>query len=133
VPRPASLQGGEQQRIQYNQMFNGRSLQQPGASVPGALPSGIDRGVRMTMNSHGVGMMTGLNRGTHGTRPGVPRLGSPGMLNMPSGNMSPNNGQGMRNTVAVHPGAIPGPGNVMLRPRNQMQVLRVSITFFIPH
>lgn len=111
-------------------MFNGRSLQQPGVSVPGVLPSGVDRGVRMMSNSHGMGMMAGLNRGTHGTRPGFPRLGSPGMLNMASsGNMSPNNGQGLQSPVTVHPGAVPGPGNAMLRPRDPMQMIRVIISF----
>ncbi|KAK3164611.1 hypothetical protein QOZ80_1AG0021830 [Eleusine coracana subsp. coracana] len=96
-----------------------RSLQQSGLSVPGVLPSGVDRGVRR------MGMMPGLNRGTHGTRPGFPRLGSPGMLNMvSSGNLPPSNGQGLQNNVTVHPGAIPGPGNAMLRPRDPMQMLR---------
>ncbi|XP_062213704.1 chromatin modification-related protein EAF1 B-like isoform X2 [Phragmites australis] len=127
VPRLTSLQGDEQQRMQYNQMLNGRSLQQPGVSIPGVLPSGVDRGVRMMHGAHGMGMMTGPNRGTPVTRPVFPRLGSPGMLNViSSGNMSPNNGQGMQNTVNVHPGAIPGPGNTMLRSRDPMQMLQIS-------
>uniref|UniRef100_A0A0E0LRU8 Myb-like domain-containing protein n=1 Tax=Oryza punctata TaxID=4537 RepID=A0A0E0LRU8_ORYPU len=124
MPRPTSLQGDEQQRIQYNQMLSSRSLQQPGVPVPGA-PAGVDRGVRMISGAHGMGMMTGLNRGTPVTRPPFPRLGSSGMLNMVSpGNMLPNNGQGMQNTVNVHPGTIPGHGNTMLRPRDPMQMLR---------
>ncbi|EEC82989.1 hypothetical protein OsI_28025 [Oryza sativa Indica Group] len=124
MPRPTSLQGDEQQRIQYNQMLNSRSLQQPGVPVPGA-PAGVDRGVRMMPGAHGMGVMTGLNRGTPVTRPPFPRLGSSGMLNMVSpGNMLPNNGQGMQNTVNVHPGTIPGHGNIMLRPRDPMQMLR---------
>jgi hypothetical protein len=123
VPRPTSIQGDEQSRIHYNnQMVNGRNLQQPGVPVPGVLPSGIDRGARMMPPTHGVGIMNGLNRGTPVTRPGFPRLGSPG-------NMSPNNGQGLKNTVNVHPGAIPGPGSTMLRPRDPMQMLRVSTQF----
>ncbi|OQU87040.1 hypothetical protein SORBI_3003G196300 [Sorghum bicolor] len=117
VPRPTSIQGDEQSRIHYNQMVNGRNLQQPGVPVPGVLPPGVDRGARMMPPAHGVGIMTGLNRGTPVTRPGFPRLGSPG-------NMSPNNGQGLKNTVNVHPGAIPGPGSTMLRPRDPMQMLR---------
>ncbi|KAK8452987.1 hypothetical protein SEVIR_5G210200v4 [Setaria viridis] len=122
VPRPTLLQGDEQSRIHYSQMVNGRNLQQPG--VPGVLPSGVDRGARMMPPAHGAGIMTGLNRGTP-TRPGFPRVGSPGMANVvPHGNMSPNNGQGLQNTVNVHPGAIPGPGNTMLRPRDPMQMLR---------
>ncbi len=129
MPRPTSLQGDEQQRIQYNQMLNSRSLQQPGVPVPGA-PAGVDRGVRMMPGAHGMGVMTGLNRGTPVTRPPFPRLGSSGMLNMVSpGNMLPNNGQGMQNTVNVHPGTIPGHGNTMLRPRDPMQMLRVNISF----
>ncbi|XP_062203024.1 chromatin modification-related protein EAF1 B-like isoform X2 [Phragmites australis] len=85
VPNPNSLQ--------YNQMLNGRSLQQRGVSVPGVLPSGVDRGVQMMPGAHAMGMMSGLNRG-------------------------------MQNTVNVHPGAIPVPGNTMLRPRDPMQMLR---------
>ncbi|KAL5219751.1 hypothetical protein ABZP36_024464 [Zizania latifolia] len=127
MPRPTPFQGDEQQRIQYNQMLNSRSLQQPGVSVSGALPAGVDRGVRMMPGAHGMGMMTatGLNRGTPVARPGFTRLGSSGMLNMVSpGNMLPNNGQGMQSTVNVHPGNIPGHGNTMLRPRDPMQMLR---------
>ncbi|KAL6615442.1 hypothetical protein ACP70R_037712 [Stipagrostis hirtigluma subsp. patula] len=125
VPRTTSLLGDDQTRIQYNPMLNGRSLQQPGVSVPGVVPSGVDRGVRMMPGSHGMGVMTGLNRGPPVTRPGFPRLGSPGMLSVvSSGNMSPNNGQGMQNAVNVHPGAIAGPGNTILRPRDPMQMLR---------
>lgn len=125
VPRPTSLPGDEPSRIHYNQMVNGRNLQQPGVPVPGVLPSGVDRGARMMPPAHAVGVMTGLNRGTPVTRPGFPRLGSPGMANVVSpGNMSPTNGQGLQNTINVHPGAIPGPGNTMLRPRDPMQLLR---------
>ncbi|KAL6881980.1 hypothetical protein ACP4OV_011452 [Aristida adscensionis] len=125
VPRTGSLPADDQTRIQYNHMLNGRNHQQPGVSVPGALTSGVDRGVRVMPGSHGMGMMTGLNRGPPVSRPGFPRLGSPGMLNMvSSGNMSPNNGQVMQNAVNVHPGAIAGPGGTMLRPRDPMQMLR---------
>jgi hypothetical protein len=100
-------------------MVNGRNLQQPGVPVPGVLPSGVDRGARMMPPAHGVGIMAGLNRGTPITRPGFPRLGS-------LGNMSPTDGQGLKNTVNVHPGAILGPGSTMLRPRDPMQMFRVS-------
>ncbi|CAL5049927.1 unnamed protein product [Urochloa decumbens] len=125
VPRPTSVQGDEQSRIHYGQMVNGRNLQQPGVPVPGVLPSGVDRGIRMMPPAHGVGIMTGLNRGTPVSRPGFARVGSPGMPNVvPHGNMSPNNGQGLQNTVNVHPGSIPGPGNAILRPRDPMQMLR---------
>ncbi|CAM0881456.1 unnamed protein product [Alopecurus aequalis] len=125
VPRPTSLQGDEQQRIQYNHMLNSRNLQQPGVSVPGVLPTGVDRGIRMMSGANGMGMMTGLARCAPIVRPGFPRLGSPGMLNMVSpGNMLPSNGQAMQNSVNLHPGVVPGPGNTMLRPRDPMQMLR---------
>ncbi|KAG8086576.1 hypothetical protein GUJ93_ZPchr0010g7291 [Zizania palustris] len=62
VPRCASLQADEQQKIQYNQMLSGRNLQQPGGSVPGAFPPGVDHGVRLIPSAHGMGMVTGLNR-----------------------------------------------------------------------
>ncbi|KAL6881979.1 hypothetical protein ACP4OV_011451 [Aristida adscensionis] len=125
VPRTASLLDDDQTIIQYNPMLNGRNLQQPVASVPGVLPSGVDRGVRVMPGSHGMGMMTGLNRGPSVSRPGFPRVGSPGVLNMvSSGNMSPNNGDVMQNAVNVHPGAIAGPGNTLLRPRDPIQMLR---------
>ncbi|XP_051224686.1 chromatin modification-related protein EAF1 B isoform X3 [Lolium perenne] len=116
VPRPTSLQGDEQQRIQYNHMLNGRNLQQPGVSVPG---------VRMMSGANGMGMMTGLARCAPVVRPGFTRLGSPGMLNMVSpGNMLSSNGQSMQNSENLRPGAVTGPGNTMPRPRDPMQMLR---------
>jgi hypothetical protein len=121
VPRPTSLQGDEQQRIQYNHMLNGRNLQQPGVSVPG---------VRMMSGANGMGMMTGLARCAPVVRPGFPRLGSPGMLNMVSpGNMLSSNGQSMQNSVNLRPGAVTGPGSTMPRPCDPMQMLRVCILF----
>jgi hypothetical protein len=102
-------------------MLNGRNFQQPGVSVPG---------VRMISGSNGMGMMTGLARCAPVARPGFPRLGSPGMLNMVSpGNMLSSNGHSMQNSVNVHPGVVTGSGNTMLRPRDKMQMLRVRILF----
>nr|CAB3460547.1 unnamed protein product [Digitaria exilis] len=122
VPRP-TLQGDEQ-KIQFNQMVNGRNLQQPGGSVPGAFPAGVDRGARIMPAAHGMGTVAGLNRGMPAGRPGFPRINSPAMLNaVSSGNMLTNSGQGVPNSVSVHPGAISGPGNTILRPRNSMQTL----------
>nr|ACT34068.1 hypothetical protein [Aegilops tauschii] len=112
VPRPASIQGDEQQKIQYNQMLSGRNLQQPGA-VPATSP-----GARMMPGAHGVGMMTGVNRGMPAVRAGFPRAGSPGMLNMAStGNMPLKSVQGV-------PNAMSPAGNSMMRPRDPMQMLR---------
>ncbi|XBJ21314.1 hypothetical protein VPH35_011989 [Triticum aestivum] len=112
VPRPASIQGDEQQKIQYNQMLSGRNLQQPGA-VPATSPC-----ARMMPGAHGVGMMTGVNRGMPAVRAGFPRAGSPGMLNMAStGNMPLKSVQGV-------PNAMSPAGNSMMRPRDPMQMLR---------
>ncbi|XP_044985271.1 chromatin modification-related protein EAF1 B-like [Hordeum vulgare subsp. vulgare] len=119
VPRPTSIQGDEQQKIQYNQMLSGRNLQQPGA-VPATSP-----GARMMPGAHGVGMMTGVNRGMPAVRAGFPRAGSPGMLNMAStGNMPLKSVQGVSNAVNVHSGAMSAVGNSMMRPRDPMQMLR---------
>ncbi|KAL5230800.1 hypothetical protein ABZP36_029576 [Zizania latifolia] len=127
VPRCASLQADEQQKIQYNQMLRGRNLQQPGGSVPGAFPPGVDRGVRLMPSANGMGMVTGLNRGTLAARAGFPRHSSPGLLNMVSpGNVLANSGHGASNAVNVHPGAMSAPGNSILRPHDPMQVLCVS-------
>ncbi|KAF8783591.1 hypothetical protein HU200_000531 [Digitaria exilis] len=97
VPRP-TLQGDEQ-KIQFNQMVNGRNLQQPGGSVPGAFPAGVDRGARIMPAAHGMGTVAGLNRGMPAGRPGFPRINSPAMLNaVSSGNMLTNSGQGVPNS-----------------------------------
>ncbi|XP_039840616.1 chromatin modification-related protein EAF1 B-like isoform X6 [Panicum virgatum] len=124
VPRP-TLQGDEQPKIQFNQMVNGRNLQQPGASVTGAFPSGVDLVARMMPTAHGMGMVAGQNRGMPAARPGFPRINSPVTLNAySSGNMLPNGGQGVASAVNVYPGAISGPGNSILRPCDPMQTLR---------
>uniref|UniRef100_A0A0E0L6K1 Myb-like domain-containing protein n=1 Tax=Oryza punctata TaxID=4537 RepID=A0A0E0L6K1_ORYPU len=100
VPRCTSLQSDEQQKIHYNHILSGRNLQQTGGSVPGAFPPGVDRGARVMPGTHGMGMVSGLNRA--------------------------NSGQGVPNAVNVHPGAMSAPGNPTLRPHNPMQVLHVS-------
>ncbi|CAN6349991.1 unnamed protein product [Urochloa humidicola] len=124
VPRP-TLQGDEQPKIQFNHMVNGINLQQPGGSVSGAFPAGVDRVARMMPAAHGMGMVAGLNRGMPAARPGFPRINSAAMLNaVSSGNMLPNSGQGVPNAVSVHPGAISGPGNSILRSRDPMQKFR---------
>ena len=129
VPRP-TLQGDEQPKIQFNQMVNGRNLQQPGASVTGAFPSGVDLVARMMPTAHGMGMVAGQNRGMPAARPGFPRINSPATVNaVSSGNMLPNGGQGVPSAVSVYPGAISGPGNSNLRLCDPMQTLRVSSYF----
>ncbi|XP_062232326.1 chromatin modification-related protein EAF1 B-like [Phragmites australis] len=127
VPRPTSLQGDEQTKIQYNQMVNGKNLQQPGGSVPGVFPGGVDRGPRMMPGAHGMGIMAGLNRGMPAAKAGFPRISSPGMLNVvSSGNLLLHGEQGVPSAVDVHPGAIPSPGNSILKPHDPMQRLRVT-------
>lgn len=124
VPRPASLQGDEQQKVQYAQMISGRNLQQPGGSVPGTCPAGVDRGPRMIPGAHGVGVTTGVHRGMPAPRAGFPRASSPGMPNMVStGNTPLKSVHGVPNAVNVHPGAMSAPGNSILRPRDPMQML----------
>ena len=72
----------------------------------------------MMPGAHGVGMMTGVNRGMPAVRAGFPRAGSPGMLNMAStGNMPLKSVQGV-------PNAMSPAGNSMMRPRDPMQMLR---------
>lgn len=111
-------------------MVNGRNLQQPGASVTGAFPSGVDRSARMMPTAHGMGTVAGLNRGMPAARPGFTRINSPATLNVvSSGNMLPNGGQGVPSAVSVYPGAISGPGNSIVRPRDPMQTIRVSSYF----
>uniref|UniRef100_A0ACD5TCW4 Uncharacterized protein n=1 Tax=Avena sativa TaxID=4498 RepID=A0ACD5TCW4_AVESA len=120
VPRPASLQSDEQQKLQYNQMLSGRNLQQPGGSVPGTCPAGVGP-PRMIPGA----LSTGVHRGMPAARAGFPRASSPGMLNMVStGNVPLKSAQGVPNAVNVHPaGAMSAPGNSMLRPRDPMQML----------
>ncbi|EEC79795.1 hypothetical protein OsI_21223 [Oryza sativa Indica Group] len=124
VPRCTSLQSDEQQKIHYNQILSGRNLQQTGGSVPGAFPPGVDRGARVMPGTHGMGMVSGLNRGMPAATVGFPRHSSPGKPNVVSpGNVLANSGQGAPNAVNVHPGAMSAPGNPTLRPHNPMQAL----------
>ncbi|KAJ4969404.1 hypothetical protein NE237_016105 [Protea cynaroides] len=122
APRPASLPIDEQQRIQqYSQMLSGRNIQQPGMTVPGAMP-GTDRGVRMLSGGNGMGMMCGMNRGMPMPRPGFQGIGSAAMLN--SGTMLPSGGLGMPSPVNMHPGAVSAQGNSMLGSRDALHLMR---------
>ncbi|KAM5563088.1 hypothetical protein ABKV19_018000 [Rosa sericea] len=114
-PRASALPVEEQQRMQhYNQMLSGRNIQQPSLSVPGALPGGTDRGVRMVPGANGMGMMCGMNRSTM-SRPGFQGMASSSMLN--TGSMLSSSMVGIPSPVNMHSGAGSGPGNLMLRPR----------------
>ncbi|XP_008790645.2 chromatin modification-related protein EAF1 B-like isoform X2 [Phoenix dactylifera] len=125
VSRPTSMPVDDQRMQQYSQMLSGRSLQQSTMSAPGALPVGVDRGVRLLSGGNGIGMVCGMNRSMPMPRPSFQGMGPPGMLNMVStGNMLPNSGHGMQNHVNVHPSVVSGSGNPMLRPRDALQMLR---------
>ncbi|XP_006654875.1 chromatin modification-related protein EAF1 B-like isoform X2 [Oryza brachyantha] len=118
IPRCTSLQSDEQQKIHYNQMLSGRNLQHTGGSVSGTFPPGVDRGARVMPSTHGMGMMTGLNRGMPAATAGFPRHSSPGMPNVVSpGNVSAKSGH----AVNVHPGAMSATGNTTIRSHNPMQ------------
>nr|XP_008372482.2 chromatin modification-related protein EAF1 B-like isoform X1 [Malus domestica]XP_017187926.2 chromatin modification-related protein EAF1 B-like isoform X1 [Malus domestica]XP_028958333.1 chromatin modification-related protein EAF1 B-like isoform X1 [Malus domestica]XP_028958334.1 chromatin modification-related protein EAF1 B-like isoform X1 [Malus domestica] len=119
-PRTSSLPVDEQQR-HYNQMLSGRNIQQSGLSVPGALP-GTDRGVRMVPGGNGMGMMCGINRGMPVSRPGFQGMASSSMLN--SGNMLSSSMVGIPSPVNMHSGAGSGQGNLMLRPRDALHMMR---------
>lgn len=122
-PRASTLPVEEQQRMQhYNQMLSGRNIQQPSLSVPGALPGGTDRGVRMVPGANGMGMMCGMNRSTM-SRPGFQGMASSSMLN--TGSMLSSSMVGIPSPVNMHSGAGSGSGNLMLRPR-EGHMMRVS-------
>lgn len=112
---------------QYSQMLSGRNVQQPSMSGPSALTMGGDRGVRMLSGGSTMGMMCGVNNGMPISRPGFQGIGSPGMLNVvTSGTMLPVSGVGMSSPVNMHSNAVSGQGNSLLRPRDHLQVQRVS-------
>ncbi|XP_016650804.1 PREDICTED: chromatin modification-related protein EAF1 B-like isoform X1 [Prunus mume] len=121
-PRASSLPVDEQQRVQhYNQMLSGRNIQQSSLSVPGAL-AGTDRGVRMVPGANGMGMMCGMNRGMPMSRPGFQGMASSSMLN--SGSMLSSSMVGIPSPVNMHSGAGSGQGNLMLRPRDALHMMR---------
>lgn len=108
---------------QYNHVLSGRSIQQSSLPVPGAL-SGSDRGVRMLPGGNGMGMMCGMNRSMPMSRPGYQGMPSPSLLN--SGSMLSSSMVGMPSPVNMHSGASTGQGNSMIRPREALQMMRVS-------
>ncbi|WOK93485.1 chromatin modification-related protein EAF1 B-like isoform X4 [Canna indica] len=126
MTRPSGVPVDDSQRMQqYSQMLSGRTLQQSNMSLPGALPIGADRGVRMLPGASGMGMMPGMNRGMPMSRPSFQGISPPSMLNMVStGNMISSGGHGVQNPVNVHPSVISSPGNSMMRPRDPLQMLR---------
>lgn len=110
----------EHQRMHlYNQMITGRNVPQSSISAPGAVP-GTDRGARMLSSGNGMGMVLGVNRMTSIARPGVQGIPSSPMVN--SGSMvSPGLLSGN-----MHTGVGAGQGSSMVRPREALNMQRVS-------
>lgn len=124
LPRSASLAVDEQQRMhQYNHVLSGRNIQQSGLSVSGAPPA-TDRGVRMLPTGSGVGTMGGVNRTTPMAKPGFQGIAPPSVLN--PGSMLSSSMAVMPNPANAHPGIGSGQGNSMLRPRDALNMMRVS-------
>jgi hypothetical protein len=123
VPRGVPLSVDEQQRLQqYNQLISGRNVQQSSMSVPGS-HSGSDRGVRMLSGANGLGMMGGINRSIAMARPGFQGMASSSMLS--SGGMLSSSMVGMPSPANMHSGVSAGQGNSMLRPRDNVHMMRV--------
>lgn len=125
VPSSTSLSIDEQQRMQqYNQIISGRNIQQHTMSAPGAFP-GADRGARMFTGSSGTGMVSGVNRSMSMARPGFQGLVSSSMVN--SGSMvSPG-----ALSVNMQSGLGSGQGNTVFRPRDNLNMMRVSVLSFV--
>lgn len=119
-PRSGSLPADEHQRMHlYNQMITGRNIPQSSISAPGAVP-GTDRGARMLSSGSGMGMMSVANRNIPIPRSGLQGVPSSSMVN--SGSVvSPGMSSGNMHTAV---GA--GQGSSMVRPREAMNMLRVS-------
>ncbi|XP_020250353.1 chromatin modification-related protein EAF1 B-like isoform X2 [Asparagus officinalis] len=115
MPRAASLPVDDQQKMHYSQMLSGRNMQQSTLSAPGALPMGVDRGANMLPSGNGMGMMGARTMPL--SRPGFQGIISPGMPMVSAGSVLAGSGAGVSNPVNIHPGAVSGPGNSMLRTR----------------
>ncbi|GAU18248.1 hypothetical protein TSUD_175900 [Trifolium subterraneum] len=124
VPRGVPLSVDEQQRLQqYNQLISGRNMPQSSMSVPGS-HSGSDRGVRMLSGANGLGMMGGINRSIAMARPGFQGMASSSMLS--SGGMLSSSMVGMPSPANMHSGVSAGQGNSMLRPRDNVHMMRAQ-------
>lgn len=120
IPRNSPSSVDEQQRIQYNQMLSGRNIQQS-MSVTGTL-SGSDHGVRILPGGNGMGLMGGINKNM-AMRPGFQGMASPSMRN--SGSMLSSSMVGMSSPVNMHSGVGTVQGNSMLRPHENLHMMRV--------
>lgn len=89
--------------------------------VTGTL-SGSDHGVRMLPGGNGMGLMGGINKNM-AMRPGFQGMASPSMLN--SGSMLSSSMVGMPSPVNMHSGVGTVQGNSMLRPHENLHMMRV--------
>ncbi|KAG0500435.1 hypothetical protein HPP92_000507 [Vanilla planifolia] len=124
VPRSTALLVDDQQRMQnYNQIFPGRNMQQPGISVL-ASSGGADR-VHMLHGSNGMGVVCGVNRSLPMQRPSFQGISPTGILNMvPTNSMTSSNNVGMPNSIGAHSSVVSSPGHTMLRPRDALQMVQ---------
>lgn len=123
ISRSASIPVDEQQRMHhYNQLLPGRNI--PISSAPGAFPGPDRGGVRMLPSGNNMGIICGINRGMPTPRPGFQGIASPSMLN--SGTMTSSGMVAMPNPVNMHSGVGSSQGNSMLRPRENLHMMRVS-------
>lgn len=124
MSRPSPLPVDEQQRMQHSsQMLPSRNIMHSSVAVSGAFPTGNDHGVHMPSGANGLGMMCRMKRGMAMPRPAFQGIGSPSMINM----VPPANGVGMASPVNSHNGSVSGQGNPIIRPREALQMLRVSL------
>nr|GMD28014.1 chromatin modification-related protein EAF1 B-like isoform X1 [Ipomoea batatas] len=121
ISRSASIPVDEQQRMHhYNQLLPGRNI--PISSAPGAFPGPDRGGVRMLPSGNNMGIICGINRGMPTPRPGFQGIASPSMLN--SGTMTSSGMVAMPNPVNMHSGVGSSQGNSMLRPRENLHMMR---------
>lgn len=117
----------EQKRIQqYNQMPSGKTAQQSHLSVPLTHP-GNERGVRMLPGANGLGMICTMTRCMPVSRPGFQGMASSPVLNSGSSSSM----VGMSVPANMHTGAGSGQGNSVLKPREALHVMRVSVELLL--
>lgn len=117
VLRSASFSIDEHRgKEQYNHM-SGRNIYHSGLSVDGA-PPGTDCGIRMLSGGDIMGI----------ARPGFQGNFPSAILN--SGSMLSSSAEAMPSQVNLHSGVGSAQGNLMLRPRDALNMMRVSYLLF---
>lgn len=108
-------------------MVSGRNFQQSNIPVSG-VHSGTDRGVRMITRGNGVGIPGGLHRNIPMSRPGHQGIGPSSLVG--PGSMLSSGMMAMQNPVNIHSGPGAAQGNLMMRPRDPMHMMRVRYLVF---